>query len=195
MSPDDVLTFWFGPREGDAFANAPKWWRKDPAFDAEVTATFGPTLEAAARGDLDAWADAPRSAAALVVVLDQFSRNIHRDKARAFAADEKALSVARALVDARGDRALDPAMRSFVYMPFMHAEELAAQDRCIVLFAIAAEEAPEALRPQLVNNLLFAVKHRRIIERFGRFPHRNAILGRASSPEEDAFLKEPGSSF
>ncbi len=195
MTPDDVLTFWIGPSDGDPFANATKWWRKDPAFDDEVRTKFGATLEAAARGDLDAWSNDPRSCAALVIVLDQFSRNIHRDRPAAFAADAKALAVARALVDANGDRSLRPVERAFVFMPFMHAEDLAAQDRCIVLFAILAEAAPEAQRPKFVDNVLFAVKHRRIIERFGRFPHRNAILGRASTPEETAFLAEPGSSF
>ncbi|MFO0615662.1 MAG: DUF924 family protein [Polyangiaceae bacterium] len=195
MTPDDVLTFWIGPSDGDPFANAEKWWKKDDAFDADVRARFGAALEAAARGELDAWAAAPRSCVALVILLDQLSRNIHRGSARAFAADAKALSVARALVDAKGDRGLRPIERAFAYMPFMHAEDLAAQDRCIVLFAILTEEAPADQRGRFVENVLFAVKHRRIIERFGRFPHRNAALGRASTPEERAFLEQPGSSF
>lgn len=195
MNPEDVLTFWFGPSEGDPFANERAWWRKDEAFDAEIRQRFGGALEDATAGRLKVWESEPRSTVALVVLMDQFSRNAFRGTARAFALDAEAVAVARRCITRRADNGLRPAERTFLYMPFMHAEDLRAQDEALVRFAILAEETPEEQRPKVVNNLIFGVKHRRIIERFGRFPHRNDVLGRASTDEEKAFLKEPGSSF
>lgn len=195
MTPDDVLSFWFGPPGSSPFENEPVWWRKDDAFDTTVRERFGAAIDDAGAGRLASWEAAPRSSLALVILMDQFSRNAYRGTPRSFALDRAALDVVRRMIARRADTELGPAERAFVYLPFMHAEDLAAQDEGLVCFAILVEETPEALRPKVLNNLIFGVKHRRIIERFGRFPHRNAILGRASTDAELAFLKEPGSSF
>lgn len=195
MNPEDVLTFWIGTPDGDPFANEGAWWRKDDAFDAEIRERFGAALEDAAAGTLKVWESEPRSTVALVILMDQFSRNIHRGSPQAFSLDGDALAVARRCIARGADARLRPVERTFLYMPFMHAEDLRAQDEALVRFAILVEEAPEEQRARIVNNLVFGVKHRRIIERFGRFPHRNAVLGRTSTAEELAFLREPGSSF
>lgn len=173
---EDVLAFWF--------ADPARWWKKDPAFDAEVSERFLALHEAIDRGEHADWLETPRGALAHVVVLDQFSRNMFRGTARSFASDARALAAARRGVDRGDDRALSDDERPFLYMPFMHSEDLADQDRSCALFA--------ASRPDQAR---FAVMHRDIIRRFGRFPHRNALLGRASTPEEEEFLKQPGSSF
>ena len=194
-TPDDILDFWFGPADADPFANAKTWWKKDPAFDAEVSHRFGAALEAASRGELDGWRDAARPCVALIVLTDQLSRNIHRGSAAAFAQDGRARSASEQAQDRGLDAQLRPIERVFVRMPLMHAEDVAVQNRGIVAFATLVEEAPEAVRPRLFEYVLYAVKHQKIIRRFGRFPHRNALLGRTSTPEEEAFLKQPGSSF
>jgi uncharacterized protein (DUF924 family) len=199
ITPDDVLEFWFGwffedgsvPEETSA-----RWWTKDPAFDASIRERFGEVLEAASRGELDAWKETPSGVVALVVVLDQLSRNAYRDTPRAFANDARALALAEQAYE-RGDfDALPPMQAYFLAMPFMHAESLAAQERCITLFRrLAARAASEKVKKTLEGGADFAERHRAIVERFGRFPHRNAILGRESTPEELAFLEQPGSSF
>lgn len=174
---DEVLAFWL--------ADPARWWTKDPAFDAEVRDRFGAVHAAIERREHEAWLETPRGAEAYVIALDQFSRNMFRDTPRMFASDAQALAAARTAVARGFDQALPPTERTWLYMPFMHSEDLADQDHCVALFQGVA--APE--------NLRFAEAHRDIIRRFGRFPHRNAILGRASTPEELAFLREPGSSF
>ncbi len=174
---DEVLAFWL--------ADPARWWTKDPAFDTEVRDRFGGLHAAIERGEHEAWRETPRGALAYVIVLDQFSRNMFRDTPRMFASDPQALAAARTAIERGFDQALPPEQRTWLYMPFMHSEALADQDRCVALFQTI--DAPE--------NLKFADAHRTIIRRFGRFPHRNAILGRASTPEEAAFLTEPGSSF
>jgi uncharacterized protein (DUF924 family) len=190
-SPGAVLDFWFGPPD-DPGHRLPRqsWFRKDPAFDLEVRERFEATIEAALAGRLEAWAADPLSALAQVIVLDQFTRNAFRDTARAFAGDGRALAAARAMVDAGQDRALSGVQRQFIYMPFEHAEELAAQEQALLLFSRLGED-----EPALADLLRWARAHHDIVARFGRFPHRNALLGRASTPEEEAFLKTPGSSF
>jgi uncharacterized protein (DUF924 family) len=190
-SPDTVLDFWFGPPDDPGHRlPRPAWFRKDPAFDQQVRERFGATIEAALTGRLEAWATEPLSALAQVIVLDQFTRNAFRDTARAFAADERALVAARAMVDAGQDRGLSGVQRQFVYMPFEHAEDRAAQEQALRLFARLGED-----EPALADLLRWAQAHHDIVARFGRFPHRNALLGRASTPEEEAFLNTPGSSF
>jgi uncharacterized protein (DUF924 family) len=136
------------------------------------------------------WQETPDGALALIVVLDQFARNIHRGDLRAFAGDTIALATARALVDTGADRALPPVRRVFVYLPFEHAEDLACQDEALRLFGALAAESPEH-----ADTLDYARRHRDIIARFGRFPHRNEVLGRPSTPDEEAFLAQPGSRF
>ena len=187
----EVLDFWFG-RPGDAHHLQPReqWFRKDAAFDQQIAQRFGALIDEALRGALDGWAAQPLGAVAQIVVLDQFTRNARRDSAGMFAGDARALAAAHALVADGGDRALPGVMRQFAYMPFEHAENLAHQQRAIALFTQL-----EADEPALAGLLEWAHKHHDIIERFGRFPHRNALLGRASTPEEAEFLRQPGSSF
>jgi uncharacterized protein (DUF924 family) len=190
-SPEAVLEFWFGPPDDPGHQlPRPAWFRKDPAFDLQVRERFGATIEAALAGRLKAWATEPLPALAQVIVLDQFTRNAFRDTARAFAGDERALAAARAMVDSGEDRGLSGVQRQFVYMPFEHAEDLAAQEQALQLFSRLGED-----EPALADLLRWARAHHDIVARFGRFPHRNALLGRVSTPEEEAFLKTPGSSF
>jgi len=181
-----VLDFWFGP--GDD--TRPEWFRKDPAFDALIGQRFGALIDAALAGELDGWSASTPAALARIVLLDQFTRNAFRDTPRAFAGDALALAAARDLV-ARGlDRPLPPHWRAFAYLPFEHAEDAAAQQESLRLFgALAAEH------PALADLLEWARKHADVITRFGRYPHRNAILGRPDTTAEQAFLAEPGSRF
>lgn len=177
--PQRVLQFWF---EETPPAH---WWKKDPDFDQLIAERFGATLEQAARCELFAWRASPPGRLAEVIVLDQFSRNIHRDTPQAFASDALALALAQEAIAAGADATLSPVQRSFLYMPFMHSESLAIHELAVPLFE----------RNGIANNLDFELRHKAIIERFGRYPHRNAILGRTSTAEEIAFLKEPGSRF
>ena len=192
MHPDaqEVLDFWFGKQTDPVFgSDRVEWFRKEPAFDDSIRSRFGALIERGLRGELEAWAEAPTSALAQVIVLDQFTRNVYRDTAAAFAGDARALATAQDAV-ARGlDRALKPFGRWFLYMPFEHAEDAAAQQRSLALFGALAEESG------LAAPLEWAQKHADVIARFGRYPHRNAILGRASTPEEVVFLSQPGSRF
>lgn len=185
-----VLDFWFFPvshPEHGAFRDA--WFKKDGAFDEEIRARFSPDLEAAARGGYDHLTHTPQGALAVVVILDQFSRNLFRGQALAFAGDARAHAIADAALRAGLDKALLPVQRLFLYLPFEHGETLADQARCMALYgALPASELRE-------HCLEYGRQHQVIIERFGRFPHRNAALGRASTPDEEVFLKVPGSSF
>ncbi|HWH81440.1 MAG TPA: DUF924 family protein [Burkholderiaceae bacterium] len=186
-----VLDFWFGPEASPEHGRAREmWFRKSDATDRAIAQRFGPLIERALRGELAAWALQPLSALAQVIVLDQFTRNVFRDTPRAFAGDAQALAGAQAMVAAGTDAALPPQLRAFVYLPFEHAESVALQDEAVQRFERLAAEAPE-----LHDALAYAHKHRDVIRRFGRFPHRNAVLQRQSSPEEEAFLREPGSRF
>jgi len=186
-----VLDFWFG-RPGDAhhLQTRPAWFRKDPAFDATIRERFGALIEAGLCGELAAWNEEPSTSLALIVLLDQFTRNVFRDSTRMCAGDPLALAAARAMVASGADRSLPGVQRQFVYLPFEHAEDLAAQREALRLFAQL-----EADEPALAGLLEWARKHHDIVERFGRFPHRNAALGRASTPAEIEFLKQPGSGF
>jgi uncharacterized protein (DUF924 family) len=186
-----VLDFWFAP-EGDPMhlQSRPEWFRKDDAFDAAIRSTFGSLIEDALAGRLDHWASSRAGAVARIVVLDQFTRNTFRNTARAFAGDAQALAAARSLVASGDDRVLPGVHRMFVYLPFEHAEDMAMQDECVRLMQrLAADET------RFADLVTFAEKHRVIVQRFGRFPHRNASLGRASTPDELAFLEQPGSGF
>jgi uncharacterized protein (DUF924 family) len=185
-----VLDFWFGRPDSDAYRRPREdWFEKSDAFDAAIRARFLELHGRAAAGLLQAWQGAPESLLALILVLDQFPRNLFRGTARAFATDVQALAAAQLAVAKGFDRELPPVQRWFVYLPFEHAEDLALQRRCLELF--------EGLRgdPESAGAIDYARRHFEIIERFGRFPHRNAILGRASTPEEIEFLRQPGSGF
>jgi uncharacterized protein (DUF924 family) len=176
----DILDFWFLPLADPGYGKAREmWWKSSPELDAEITAKFANTLERAAPGELDGWAKSPDGALALIVLCDQFSRNIHRRTARAFATDAKALATAR-IAMACGYPTVYPAdMRLFFYMPFHHSEALADHELCCTLFATLGNE----------DNHKYAIGHRDIVARFGRFPHRNEVLGRESTFEEIDYLK------
>ena len=178
-TPGDVLAFWFAP------GMAERWFKPDPAFDAEIAGRFGALVGPALAGELDAWGETPDGALALCLVLDQFPRNVWRGTARAFSCDARARQVATAALAAGHDREVPADRRLFFYLPFEHSEDLADQERCMSLMAALPD-------PELLD---YARRHRNIVARFGRFPHRNAILGRASTAEEIEFLQEPGSSF
>ncbi|GCL61714.1 DUF924 family protein [Pseudaquabacterium pictum] len=189
-----VLDFWFGPPDDPGHAQPrPQWFTKDDAFDDQIRQRFGPLIERALVGDIDDWLTRPVDplpALARVIVLDQFTRNTFRGTARAFAGDDMALQTARALVASGADRALTGVQRQFAYLPFEHAEDLSHQRTAVQLFQQLAADEPA--RAELV---VWAQKHLDIVARFGRFPHRNAALGRASTAEEAAFLLTPGSGF
>ena len=185
-----ILTFWYGPQDGVLDrTERDVWFRKDAAFDAEIRTRFGDAVDIALAGGYGEWCATAEGALARVLVLDQFTRNVHRDTPAAFAGDARALATAQDAVDRGLDRALDPYGRWFLYMPFEHAEDRPAQERSLALFGALAEETG------LARPLEWAHKHADIIARFGRYPHRNATLGRASTPEELAFLAGPGSRF
>jgi uncharacterized protein (DUF924 family) len=179
MQPQSILHFWFTELTlKDHFA-------KDAALDEAIRSRFGATLEAAARCELFTWRTTPEGRLAEVLVLDQFSRNVYRDTPRAFAQDALALALAQELVASGQDRSLPLAQRSFAYMPYMHSESALVHAQAVVLFDQSGLE----------DTLRFELRHQAIIDRFGRYPHRNALLGRSSTPEELAFLSEPGSGF
>jgi uncharacterized protein (DUF924 family) len=190
-SPEEILSFWLG----DGSRPRDEWFRRTDAFDDGIRARFAGVVERAAKGELDAWRAHPRGRLALVILLDQFSRNIFRGTARSFAQDATALALALEGIAAGEDRGLSPLERSFLYMPLMHAEDRAMQERACAEFARLAAEAPPPLAGYLSVAAKFATAHRDIVERFGRFPHRNAVLGRCSTAEEAQFLREPGSAF
>ena len=190
-SADDVLDFWFGPRDGAAPLQArDAWFRKDPDFDRAIRGRFGAAVEDALAGGLQAWDASAEGALARILLLDQFTRNAYRDTPRAFAGDAAALACARALVEDWRDLPLVPMQRWFVYMPFEHAEDAAAQDESVRLFTALAQAAPG-----FEGALDYALRHRDVIRRYGRFPHRNAILGRESTAEERNYLSQPGAGF
>ncbi|MGD9953966.1 MAG: DUF924 family protein [Burkholderiales bacterium] len=186
----EVLDFWFGERGSPGHGQSRKaWFAKDPAFDGEIRRRFLALHASAALGERDGWREHPDSLLALLLVLDQFSRNLYREDARAFSQDAKALEGAQLMIARGWNEALLPVERQFAYLPFEHAEDLAMQDRAVALFT-ALEAWPETK-----GLAEWAEKHRVIVRRFGRFPHRNAALGRESTAQEIAFLREPGSRF
>ncbi|HVS13519.1 MAG TPA: DUF924 family protein [Thermoanaerobaculia bacterium] len=193
-----VLDYWFGPLDADGLASAEKrerWWRKDPAFDAEIRERFGGLWERAARGELDGWSASADGSLALIVVLDQLPRNMFRDRPEMFATDPRARTVVLAGIESGLDRALVSDRAVFFYMPLMHGESRIDQHLGMRLYDELVERSPAGARDVLSGNLDFMRRHFEIVDRFGRFPHRNAVLGRESTPEEVAFLEQPGSSF
>jgi uncharacterized protein (DUF924 family) len=184
----EVLRFWFG--EGADYGKARKaWFEKNADFDREIGARFLSLHEQAAAGEMDSWRTLPGECLALVIALDQFPRNLFRGEARAFASDARALDAARRALDAGHDAGMLPVERQFLYLPFEHSEAMDDQWRALALFG------PLAPWPGMADVFSYAVRHWDIVRRFGRFPHRNAALGRASTPEEIEFLKQPGSGF
>lgn len=177
--PQEILTFWFSEIDPKA------WWSADPDFDALLRQRFAALLDSAALGELYAWRSEAKGRLAEIIVLDQFSRNIHRDTPRAFAQDPMALALAQDAVAGGALDALAPAERAFLLMPYMHSESRLIHVQAEALFR---EFAP-------ADNYDFELRHKAIVDRFGRYPHRNAILGRESTAEELEFLKQPGSRF
>jgi uncharacterized protein (DUF924 family) len=173
--PNDVIGFWRS-------AGPQKWFKKAVAFDEAVRLKFEPVHHAAARGEYDAWAASPDGALALLILLDQFPRNLFRNSAHAFATDPKARCIARSAIEAGFDREVEPILRNFFYLPFEHSEDLTDQDYGLALTTEAGIE----------DDIKWSAIHRDIIARFGRFPHRNACLGRVTTPEEQEFLDEGG---
>lgn len=173
--PEEIFLFWKD-------AGPDKWFKSDTLFDREIRARFLETYRAAMRGELEHWERSAYGAFALVIVLDQFPRNMFRGTPEAFASDEKAKQIADRAISAGRDKAVDPEVHMFFYMPFMHSEALADQERCVALMAQSGKQ----------ENIKYAEIHLDAIVRFGRFPHRNAILGRTSTPEEIAYLQGGG---
>ena len=186
-----ALDFWFGAEDSpERGTQREVWFRKDAAFDALIAQRFGGLVERAIGGELRDWDAEPASTLARILLLDQFTRNIFRDTPGAFAGDALALAAAKSMLAQQHDQALPAEQRSFVYLPFEHAEDLAAQDEAVRLFGQLEADAPH-----LKGLLDYAQRHQAIVARFGRFPHRNAALGRESTAEELAFLERPGSRF
>jgi len=193
---EDVLRFWFGEPGDPSLVNAALWWKKDDAFDREIEERYEGTLERGMRGELASWESTPRGRLALVVLYDQLSRNMFRGTPRSFAQDSLALAIANKAVEAGDARVLRPIEMKFMLMPFMHAEDIALQQRGVDGFIALRDAATDAsLRASFDNSLKYALMHKAIIERFGHFPHRNAILGRPTTAEEAEFLTHPHSSF
>jgi uncharacterized protein (DUF924 family) len=195
---EPILSFWFGPDPNDPVAVRPKqplWFKGDPATDDEIRRRFHDSWSRATRGELEAWTAEPSGALAVVLLLDQFSRNLERGKAAAFAHDARALAVTSRLIDAGSDRGLSPAERSFLYLPFEHAEDLALQRRGVEQFEALVRDGGAEWAWLTEDALHWARLHLEIVERFGRFPHRNRVLGRASTPEEERYLAEGGLHF
>lgn len=197
IEPHDILAYWFGPLDA---ADYPKdksgmWWKKDPEVDADIATRFADVLTISAEGGLEHWRDSKEGRLAHIILVDQMSRNMHRGSPLMFSQDD--LGQELALLSAiSGERFDGYHERMFQYMPLMHAENVALQRLCAHLFAVEMSTAQsETLKKAASGNHEFAVRHQEIIERFGRFPHRNEILSRQSTAEEIEFLKEPGSSF
>jgi uncharacterized protein (DUF924 family) len=194
----ELLRFWFGDDPDDAVVaedRAELWWGHRQETDELLQTKFGAAASAAAADVLDHWAGSPRGRLALILLLDQLPRAIHRATPAAFAQDSKARRVAGRGLESGADRLLRPIERLFIYLPFEHSEDIADQDRSVELFRELAASVPEAHLRTFAGFVDYAVRHREVIARFGRFPHRNLILGRESTPEEKAYLEQPGSSF
>lgn len=194
---ESVLGYWLGPDvPADAVPSTTTlWFRGGEAVDEHIRKTFLPLIEAAGKGELDAWQSTPRGSLALLLLLDQFTRNAYRGTAKAFGFDPKARAIAREALARGDDKTLSPILRTFFYLPFEHEESMDAQRLALEKFTAARDEATGEARKFLDMGIDYARKHLEIIERFGRFPHRNAIVGRESTPEEIEFLKQPDSSF
>ena len=193
-----VLDYWFGVLDEHGVASAEKsrmWFEKSEKTDAWIRSEFGADVEGAMAGDYDHWLEDIRSRLALIILLDQFSRNIYRNSPQAFASDGRALAACIEGCDQKWDQLLAPIERVFFYLPMEHAEDLAMQDRSVSTYQQLHEQAEAPIVQQLAGYLDYAEKHRVVIRRFGRFPHRNEILGRDNTEEETSFLGQPGSRF
>ena len=198
IEPSDVLEFWFGP-EGvvdDHTARSQLWFTPSTEFDDQIRTQFGKAIQSAMTGELSHWCASPEGTLGLVLLLDQFTRNVFRGSAKAFQADSLTVTLVREAIDRKHDRVLDPVRRSFLYLPLEHSEDLEDQKQCVELFTQLEQEcAGTDLEKAAQVWLSYAVDHFVIIERFGRFPHRNALLGRSSTPEEVSYLNDDAPTF
>jgi len=197
-TPDAVLDFWFGapgPAADVAARQRPLWFAKSATNDQIVVERFAETLDAAGKGELDGWAASPHGRLALIVVLDQFPHHIHRDHGQSFAYDALSLALALEMIQRGEDTQVTPLERVFVYLPLEHAESIKMQDLSVALYEKLAQNAAAAERLLFDGFLDYASKHREVVARFGRFPHRNELLGRPGTADEIEFLKQPGSRF
>lgn len=196
MSPDRIIEEWFGV--GDDLTvmarKSSRWFKKDPAFDAYLRDTYGAVVEDAIRGNLAVWGDRRQGALAQVILLDQFTRNIYRGTPKMYAGDVRALPAAKAALKTFGPK-LRLIEQLFLWMPYEHAEDLATQDACVEGVKGLVEKAEGEAKAKFEPFVDYAIKHRDVIAEFGRFPHRNAILGRTNTPQEDAYLAQPGAGF
>ncbi|HWU77107.1 MAG TPA: DUF924 family protein [Rhodanobacter sp.] len=188
-SARDILDFWFDP------AHASHWFVADAGFDEKIRKNFGAEAEAAAQGRLDDWAGKPESWLALLILLDQFPRNLYRADARAWASDVKAQRVALSGLAEAFDRVLPPLQRVFAYLPLEHAEDRGLQQQSVALFEALHAQVAADRRDRFAGFLDYARRHCEVIARFGRFPHRNAVLGRSSTADELSWLAQPGAGF
>ena len=198
VKPTEILEFWFGDAlvsAEQAKARAKLWFSRNDEFDREIERRFGLLPESAIRGELDAWRGDASSALALVLVLDQFPRNLFRGSPRAFAFDPTAREVALDAISRAFDTALDPLEAAFLYLPLEHAEDIGLQERSVALFERLIARAPPGLTALFESFADYARRHRDIVQRFGRFPHRNTILGRDPTPDEVAYLESGGDKF
>ncbi len=198
MEHQAILDFWFGSADNDLEILEQKsslWWAKGDSADSEIKSRFTATLNNLIEGKLTDWKLLPEGRLAMVILADQFSRHIFRDNEKAFAQDELALALVLEGLDSNIDLEIGLLQRAFFYMPLEHSESLSMQDRSVAMYRQLYDMAPENIHEQIKGNLNYAIAHRDIIEKFGRFPHRNVILGRQSTPEEIEYLKQPGSGF
>ncbi len=198
MTIEEILDFWFGSNPDDAAVAKEKsalWWSKNPRMDDEIRQRFENFVRKVAAGELSDWQSKPAGRLALILLTDQVPRNIYRDSPRAFAYDAKALAWCLDGLDQGFDLKLRPIERVFFYLPLEHAESVERQDKSVTLFTELVSIADERHKAAFKEYLDFAIRHRDIIARFGRFPHRNQVIGRQSTPEELTFLSQPGSSF
>jgi uncharacterized protein (DUF924 family) len=197
-TPEAVLDFWFGaPGTANEIAGRQRtlWFGKSAANDQLVVERFAETLIAAGKGELDSWMHSPRGRLALIVVLDQFPHHVHRNHGQSFAYDAQSLALAQGMIQRGDDARVAPIERVFVYLPLEHAESMAMQDASVARYEKLAAEADPAEQGLFEGFLDYARKHREVVARFGRFPHRNELLGRPSTPDEITFLQQPGSRF
>ena len=190
MQAEKILNFWFGEPNQPTYGKPRQaWFNKKPKFDSEVRTHFLTDYEQAAAGELDDWKNSAQTCLALTLLLDQFPRNMFRGTPQAFATDWQALSAAQYAISRGYDRELLPVHRWFIYCPFEHSENIEHQNQAVALFQQLSDD------PDSADAIKYTILHREVILRFGRFPHRNVILGRVSTPEEEEFLQQPGSSF
>jgi uncharacterized protein (DUF924 family) len=198
-----VREFWFGrlPLPPDELDRRMQLWfgalspQEQQEWDDDIHTQFEPLVKQALAGELDAWADGPRRRTSLILLLDQFPRNLYRGSARSYAGDELALALALSGMNSGADAALDPVERMFFYMPLQHSEARDVQDESVAAYRRLVMEAPDALKATFQSSLEYAERHREVIVRFGRFPHRNRLLGRASTPEELTYISNGGEDF